>query len=126
MRESKRPVVPERIRDEEATWCGTDYSNASSSGGGDGERGEGQIGAFYPFNWIFYFFLPLKAAYSGIIMFHYFLGAFIFYLFAKRLGLSAMACLFATLIYVFGSTQCGYFYYNFISQRIVSRNKAAT
>jgi len=36
LRESSRPIVPERIRHAEATWCGTDRSNASSSGCGVG------------------------------------------------------------------------------------------
>ena len=39
MRESSRPVGPERIRHEEATWCGTDRSAAAASGRGFGERG---------------------------------------------------------------------------------------
>jgi hypothetical protein len=44
MRESSRPVGPERIRHEEATWCGTDCRFFASSGCGVGERGESTRG----------------------------------------------------------------------------------
>ncbi len=80
---------------------------------------EGQIGAFYPLNFIFLFFLPLKIAYNYEILFQYFLGALLFYSYLRRSGISDWGSFFAALIYLFGSTQGGYFYYNLISQKTV-------
>lgn len=80
---------------------------------------EGQIGAFYPLNYLFFLLLPLKAAYNWIILFQYWLGAVFFFLFLRRLKLDIFPSFFASLIYLFGSTQGGYFYYNFISQKTV-------
>ena len=80
---------------------------------------EGQIGAFYPLNYLFFMFLPVKIAYNGIILFQYFLGGLLFYFYLRRFKLSEWACFFASLIYLFGSTQGGYFYYNYISQKTV-------
>jgi len=80
---------------------------------------EGQIGAFYPLNYLFLRFLPMKPAYNYEILFHYFLGAFLFYVFLRRKRVSEWGSLFATLIYLYGSAQGGYFYYNLISQRTV-------
>jgi hypothetical protein len=80
---------------------------------------EGQVGAFYPLNFIFFFLFPTKIAYNYIILFHYWLGGLLFYAFLRRNKLSIPACLFATAIYLFGSTQGGYFYYNYISQKVV-------
>lgn len=80
---------------------------------------EGQIGAFYPLNLIFFFFLPSKIAFNYIILFQYWLGAVIFYAYLRSLKLSVFACFAASLIWLFASTQGGYFYYNFISQKVV-------
>lgn len=80
---------------------------------------EGQIGAFYPLNLLFFFFLPAGAAYNYVILFHYFLGALLFYGYLRRCRISPAASFFGTLIYLFGSTQGGYFYYNYISQKVV-------
>lgn len=80
---------------------------------------EGQIGAFYPINFIFFRFLPVKIAYNYGILFHYFLGGLFFFFYLRRLKQSFWASYFSTLIFLFGSTQGGYFYYNYISQKVV-------
>ncbi len=80
---------------------------------------EGQIGAFYPLNYLFFLILPVKAAYNYIILFQYWLGAALFYWFLRRLKISIFPAFLACLIYLFGSTQGGYFYYNYISQKVV-------
>src|SRR3989338_1959988 len=80
---------------------------------------EGQIGAFYPLNVLFFYFLPLKFAYNYLVLFQYFLGGLLFYFYMARQGVSRWGGFFASLIYLFGSTQGGYFYYNYISQKVV-------
>lgn len=80
---------------------------------------EGQIGAFYPLNLLFLFFLPIKLAYNYEILFQYLLGALLFYAYLRRSAVSDWGSFFAALIYLFGSTQGGYFYYNLISQKTV-------
>ncbi len=80
---------------------------------------EGQIGAFYPLNFFFFYFLPMKFAYNYIVLFQYFLGGLLFYLYLIRHGVSRWGGFFACLIFLFGSTQGGYFYYNYISQKVV-------
>lgn len=80
---------------------------------------EGQIGAFYPLNYLFFYFLPAKIAYNGIILFQYWLGGVFFYYFLRKIKVSPFAGFWGTLIFLFGSTQGGYFYYNYISQKVV-------
>lgn len=80
---------------------------------------EGQIGAFYPLNYLFFYFLPTKIAYNGIILFQYWLGGLFFYWFLRKIKVSQLAAFWGTLIFLFGSTQGGYFYYNYISQKVV-------
>ena len=80
---------------------------------------EGQVGAFYPLNFLFLFFLPIKWAYNYEILFHYFLGALLFFVYLRRHRISHWGAFFASLIYLFGSSQGGYFYYNLISQKVV-------
>ncbi|MBI4549769.1 MAG: YfhO family protein [Candidatus Omnitrophica bacterium] len=80
---------------------------------------EGQIGAFYPLNFLFLFFLPLKFAYNYQILFQYFLGALFFFLYLRRREVSGWGAFFGSLIFLFGSAQGGYFYYNLISQKTV-------
>lgn len=80
---------------------------------------EGQVGAFYPLNYLFFRNLPVKMAYNYEILFHYFLGALLFYFYLRRRNVSEWGSFFATLIYLYGSAQGGYFYYNLISQKTV-------
>lgn len=80
---------------------------------------EGQMGAFYPINFLTFLFLPTKIAYNYGILFHYFLGALFFYAFLRLLKRSRWACVFASLVFLYGSSQGGYFYYNYISQKVV-------
>ena len=79
---------------------------------------EGQIGAFYPLNFIFAFFLPLRWAYNYEILFHFWLGGIFFFLYARTIGSKPIAAFFATLIFLFGSCQGGFFY-NVTSQRVL-------
>lgn len=80
---------------------------------------EGQIGAFYPINFLTFYFLPTKIAYNYGILLHYFLAALFCYALLQKLGRSVWASAFATLIFLYGSSQGGYFYYNYISQKVV-------
>jgi len=79
---------------------------------------EGQIGAFYPINIIFYFLFPSPIAYNYGIITHYCLGAFFFYLYLRSINVSKEASFFGTLIFLFGTSQGGY-YYNIISQKVL-------
>ncbi|MDP3920114.1 MAG: YfhO family protein [Candidatus Omnitrophota bacterium] len=80
---------------------------------------EGQIGAFYPVNILFYALLPIKWAYNYSILFHYVVGGLLFYAYLRRSGRSTEASFIAAVIFLFGSSQGGYFYYNYISQKVV-------
>lgn len=63
---------------------------------------ESQTGAFYPFNYFAYRFLPVNTAYNFVQILHYIL-AFVFTgLYVKRLGYSLIAALFAGLVYTYG------------------------
>lgn len=63
---------------------------------------ESQTGAFYPFNYFAYRFLPVNSAYNFVQILHYIL-AFVFTgLYVKRLGYSLIAALFAGLVYTYG------------------------
>lgn len=79
---------------------------------------EGQIGAFYPLNFLFAFFLPLRWAYNYEILLHFWLGGVFFFLYGRKIGLGPLASFFATLIFLFGSSQGGFFY-NVTSQRVL-------
>ncbi len=80
---------------------------------------EGQIGAFYPVNILFLAAFPVKIAYNYSILFHYALGMFFFFAYLKRIRISTWGAFWGTLIFLLGSTQGGYFYYNYISQKVV-------
>ncbi len=75
---------------------------------------EGQVGALYIVNWVFYKFLPFDVAYSYGILFHFFIAACFFYLFVREIGVKTEAAILGTLIYLFGTAEGGY-YYNIIS-----------
>jgi len=77
---------------------------------------EGQIAALYPFNLILYGLLPFEIAYNYSTLFHYLMGAVFFYLFSRHLSISSKGSFLAALIYLFGSSQGGYFY-NMNSQK---------
>lgn len=80
---------------------------------------EGQIGAFYPLNYLFFLSFPFWIAYNYGILFHYSLGALFFFLLLRSYKISRTASVFASLVYLYGSCQGGYFYYNYISQKVV-------
>ena len=79
---------------------------------------EGQMGALYPLHWVFLLFLPIRAAYSYEILFHFFLGGLFFFWHVRSFRLSFSAAAFATLVYIFGSSHAG-FSYNATSQRVL-------
>lgn len=61
---------------------------------------EGQVGAFYPFNLLFFYFLPPLLAYNLDLFFHYFLAAFFTYLLARSyLGLSPVSAAISGLTF---------------------------
>ncbi len=78
---------------------------------------EGQIGAFYLPNLAFLYFLPLRWAYNYEVLFHYAIATLFFYSYLRSLGLSSFSTFFSTLIFLFGSTNAGFFY-NITSQRV--------
>jgi len=63
---------------------------------------ESQTGAFYPFNYFAYRFLPVNAAYNFVQILHYILAFVFTALYVKRLGYSLVAALFAGLVYTYG------------------------
>lgn len=75
---------------------------------------EGQVGALYLPNFLFYRFFPFDFAYTYNILFHYCLGAFFFYAWIRQQGMSSLASFGGALLYLFGTAQGGY-YYNIIS-----------
>jgi hypothetical protein len=79
---------------------------------------EGQIGAFYPPNLLLCLLLPVRWAYNYSVLLHYFLGGLFFFLYARKIGLGKAAAWWATVIFLFGSSQGGLFY-NVTSQRVL-------
>ncbi|HXV28406.1 MAG TPA: hypothetical protein VD913_05515 [bacterium] len=79
---------------------------------------EGQVGAFYPLNLIFYTLFPFNFAYTYEILTHYLLGGFFFYIYLRSAKVSVMAAFFGCLIYLFATAQGGY-YYNLNSQKVL-------
>lgn len=66
---------------------------------------EGQVGAFYPFNFLFFYFLPLLSAFNLSLVFHYFLAGVFSYLLARSfLRLSPLSALTSGLVFSF----CGF------------------
>ena len=78
---------------------------------------EGQIGAFYLPNLFFLFLFPLKWAYNYEVLFHYGMAMVFCYGYIRSLKLSPVSATFATLIFLFGSANAGFFY-NITSQRV--------
>src|SRR3989338_8359357 len=62
---------------------------------------EGQIGAFYPLNLLFLFFLPLKWAYNYEILFQYVLGALFFFFFMCPPQILRKGTIFSKFIFLF-------------------------
>ncbi len=79
---------------------------------------EGQVGAFYPLNFIFAFLFPLRFAYNYSALAHYLIGGIFFYLYCRRIRFERIPALWATLVFLFGSSQGGFFY-NVTSQRVL-------
>lgn len=71
---------------------------------------EGQIGSFYLPNLILYYFLPIEQGFAWGIVLHLLLSAFLMFYFIRTLGVSQIAALFGTFVYLFGSTLGGAYY----------------
>ena len=71
---------------------------------------EGQIAAFYVPNLIFYYFLPIRQAYSFNLIFHLFFSGMMMFFLLRHLKLGRFASLFGSAVYLFGSTFGGAFY----------------
>ena len=71
---------------------------------------EGQIAAFYLPNMVLYRALPIKQAYSFSLIFHLFFSGAMMFFFLRHLKLGRFASLFASAVYLFGSTFGGAFY----------------
>ena len=63
---------------------------------------ESQTGAFYPFNYFAYRFLPVNTAYNFVQILHYILAFVFTALYVRRIGYSIAAALFAGLVYTYG------------------------
>lgn len=64
--------------------------------------GESQTGVFYPFNLVFYRFLPLGAAYNANFVLHYVLAFAFTCHYVRRLGLSLIESILAAVVFVYG------------------------
>jgi len=80
---------------------------------------EGQIGAFYLPNIIFYRFLPIEYGYAWNIIFHLLLSGFFMLRYLKSIGIEDRSAVFGTLVYLFGSTLGGA-YYNITSLKVLT------
>lgn len=79
---------------------------------------EGQIGYFYPFNYLFAHIADPALGYNAQILFHFILGGLIFYFSCLRWGMSFPAAVYSSILYVFGSARAGHFY-NQNSQKVL-------
>ncbi|MBU0572064.1 MAG: YfhO family protein [Candidatus Omnitrophica bacterium] len=71
---------------------------------------EGQVGGFYPFNFIFFFLLPFRAAYNYIVVFHFILAGLFTYAYTRKLGSCQWGGAVSALLFCFGSAYAGCFY----------------
>ena len=71
---------------------------------------EGQTAMLYPFNLLFFGFLPFKLAYNLIFLTHFALAGFGAYRFGLKKGMSAAAATLTALSFTFGSAAGGSFY----------------
>ena len=79
---------------------------------------EGQIGYFYPFNFLFAHMTDPAIGYNAQILFHFVLGGLIFYCCCLHWKMSFPAAVYASILYVFGSARAGHFY-NQNSQKVL-------
>ena len=80
---------------------------------------EGQIGAFYLPNLLFYFFLPIRIGYAWNIIFHLLASACFTLAYLRSLGIENRSAVFGVLVYLFGSTLGGA-YYNITSLKVLT------
>ena len=70
---------------------------------------EGQIGVLYPFNLLFFFFLPFKLAYNYSFLFHFILTGIFTYLLSRKLGADIWGGALSAVFICFGSVHAGCF-----------------
>ena len=70
---------------------------------------EGQIGALYPFNLLFFFFLPFKLAYNYSFLFHFILTGIFTYHLSRKLGADTWGGALSAILLCFGSVYAGCF-----------------
>jgi hypothetical protein len=80
---------------------------------------ESQMGFFYLPNLLLYTLLPIKWGYAYQNLFHFFLGGWGTYLYARKFGLMPVAAFTAMTIFVFG-TGYGGAYYNITSLKTLT------
>ncbi|MDD4012790.1 MAG: hypothetical protein PHW14_01180 [Candidatus Omnitrophica bacterium] len=68
---------------------------------------EGQVGGFYPLNWVFFFLLPFKAAYNYLTVLHFVFAGVFTYIFTRRTGACIWGGSLAALLFCFGSAYAG-------------------
>lgn len=90
-----------------------------SMGSGFPLMAEGQVGGFYPFNILFFFILPFKAAYNYSVISHFIIGGIFTYLYARKLGADQSGGSLAALLFCFGSAYAGCFY-NIVTLRTLA------
>jgi uncharacterized protein len=62
----------------------------------------GQLGAFYPLNFLAHAFLAPEYALSLLLIFHFLLTAFFTYVYARYMGLEEISALITSLVFSFG------------------------
>lgn len=77
---------------------------------------EGQTGMLYPFNLLFFKFLPFHLAYNSMFLFHFLMGGVWSYAFARSKGQSVYASTAVASAFTFGSAYAGCFY-NIVAMR---------
>lgn len=70
---------------------------------------EGQIGALYPLNILFFVFLPFKLAYNYSLLFHFILSGIFTYFFARKLKADFLGGMLSAILICFGSAYAGCF-----------------
>lgn len=70
---------------------------------------EGQVGALYPLNLIFFIALPFKAAYNYSFLFHFILTGIFTYRYARKLNADVWGGAVSALLLCFGSVYAGCF-----------------
>lgn len=70
---------------------------------------EGQIGALYPLNLLFFFTLPFKIAYNYSFLVHFILAGIFTYFYCRKIGSDFWGGFIASILLCFGSAYAGLF-----------------